>query len=63
MNLLLNGKAVDALATIVHRDHAERVGKEWVRRLKDVVHKWVVILLLICRGCWEGVELVYLNLC
>ncbi|KAJ3039552.1 Translation factor guf1 mitochondrial [Rhizophlyctis rosea] len=39
VNLLLNGKAVDALATIVHRDHADRVGKEWVRRLKDVVHK------------------------
>ncbi|RKO91942.1 P-loop containing nucleoside triphosphate hydrolase protein [Blyttiomyces helicus] len=39
VNLLLNSKPVDALATIVHRSQAERVAKEWAKRLKDVMHK------------------------
>ena len=28
MDILLNGKPVDALATIVHRDHAVYIGRE-----------------------------------
>ncbi|KAJ3046875.1 Translation factor guf1 mitochondrial [Rhizophlyctis rosea] len=39
VNLLLNGKPVDALSCIVHRDQSERVAKEWVKRLKGVVER------------------------
>ncbi|KAI9204416.1 P-loop containing nucleoside triphosphate hydrolase protein [Polychytrium aggregatum] len=39
INLLLNGKPVDALSTIVHRVQAERVAKIWVKRLKKVVQR------------------------
>lgn len=35
MNILLNGKPVDALAMIVHRSAAMKVGKEWVRKLSE----------------------------
>eukprot|EP00842_Homolaphlyctis_polyrhiza_P000303 jgi/Hompol1/1273/HPOL_000649-RA len=39
VNILLNSKPVDALATIVHESQAEQVSKEWVRRLKNVMKK------------------------
>ncbi|TPX69927.1 hypothetical protein SpCBS45565_g02086 [Spizellomyces sp. 'palustris'] len=39
VNILLNSKPVDALATIVHRSHADRVAKEWAKRLKNVMSK------------------------
>ncbi|KAJ3182244.1 Translation factor guf1 mitochondrial [Gaertneriomyces sp. JEL0708] len=39
VNILLNAKPVDALATIVHRSTAEKVAKEWTRRLKGVMSK------------------------
>ncbi|KAI9357028.1 hypothetical protein DFJ73DRAFT_913316 [Zopfochytrium polystomum] len=39
VNLLLNGKPVDALATIVHRSQGERTAREWVRKLKAVMEK------------------------
>ncbi|KAK7208489.1 translation factor GUF1, mitochondrial [Myxozyma melibiosi] len=34
MQLLVNGNSVDALAQVMHRDLAERKGKEWVQRFK-----------------------------
>src|SRR5690606_34634940 len=37
MDVLLNGKAVDALSVIVHKDKAYTVGKELVHRLKNVI--------------------------
>ncbi|KAJ3147739.1 Translation factor guf1 mitochondrial [Geranomyces variabilis] len=39
VNILLNGKAVDALATIVHRSAADRVAKDWAKRLKGVMSR------------------------
>jgi len=39
MNVLLNGKPVDALAVIVHEDKAYFVGRSLVKRLKEVIHK------------------------
>lgn len=37
MDVLLNGKAVDALSTIVHRDKSYYVGRELAGRLKDAI--------------------------
>nr|KAJ3419170.1 hypothetical protein HK105_007314 [Polyrhizophydium stewartii] len=39
VNILLNSKPVDALATIVHRSQADHVSKDWTRRLKGVLKK------------------------
>jgi len=39
MNILLNGKPVDALSVIVHKDKAQYDGRELVKRLKKVIHK------------------------
>jgi elongation factor 4 len=39
MDILLNGKAVDALSIIVHRDNAYRIGRELVDRLKKVIKR------------------------
>ena len=39
LNLLMNGKQVDALASIVHRAKSERQGREWVHKLKNVIDK------------------------
>jgi translation factor GUF1, mitochondrial len=39
MNILLNGKAVDALSVIVHKDKAFYVGRELVQRLRKVIHR------------------------
>jgi GTP-binding protein LepA len=36
MNILLNGKPVDALAMIVHRSAAAKIGKEWVKKLSQL---------------------------
>ena len=36
MNILLNGKPVDALSMIVHRAAAQKIGKEWVRKLSKI---------------------------
>ncbi|KAI8621282.1 P-loop containing nucleoside triphosphate hydrolase protein [Chytriomyces sp. MP71] len=46
VNLLLNGKAVDALATIVHRSAAAGVAKEWVKRLKGVMDRQLVEIVI-----------------
>ncbi len=37
MDILLNGKAVDALSTIVHRDKAYYVGRDLAERLKQAI--------------------------
>ena len=39
MNILLNGKAVDALSVIVHADKALYVGRQLTHKLKEVIHK------------------------
>ncbi|CAG8549600.1 6330_t:CDS:10 [Paraglomus brasilianum] len=39
MNVLINHKPVDALAAILHRSQAEVVGREWARKLRDVIPK------------------------
>jgi len=37
MNILVNGKSVDALSVIVHRDKAEQRGRFLARRLRDAI--------------------------
>lgn len=37
MDILLNGKAVDALSSIVHAQSAQRTGRELVERLRSVI--------------------------
>jgi translation elongation factor EF-4 len=37
LDILLNGKSVDALATIVHKEKAYEVGKSIVVKLKEVI--------------------------
>lgn len=39
MDILLNGKPVDALSTIVHADNAYYAGRELVSRLKSVIQR------------------------
>ncbi len=37
MDILLNGKPVDALSSIVHQENAQRIGRELVERLRTVI--------------------------
>ncbi len=39
MNILLNGKPVDALSIIVHADKAYNAGRDLAKKLKEVVHR------------------------
>jgi elongation factor 4 len=39
MNILINGKPVDALSVIVHKEKAFDVGKELTERLREVIHR------------------------
>jgi elongation factor 4 len=39
MNILLNGKAVDALSVIVHKDKAYALGRQLTQKLKEVIHR------------------------
>jgi len=39
MNILLNGKPVDALSVIVHRDKALYVGRQLTQKLREVIHR------------------------
>lgn len=39
MDILLNGKPVDALSVIVHKDNAYRIGKQLTEKLKTVIHR------------------------
>lgn len=37
MDILINGKSVDALSSVVHRSELEKEGRPWTARLKEVV--------------------------
>ncbi|OZJ06882.1 hypothetical protein BZG36_00235 [Bifiguratus adelaidae] len=39
MSVLLNSKPVDALSVILHRSQVEFVGRDWVKRLKNVIQR------------------------
>lgn len=39
MNILLNGKPVDALSLIVHQDKAQQVGRQLTQKLREVIHR------------------------
>jgi elongation factor 4 len=39
MNILLNGKPVDALSVIVHREKAFFIGRQLVQKLRSVIHR------------------------
>ncbi|MFN5219131.1 MAG: translation elongation factor 4 [Sphingomonadales bacterium] len=39
MDILLNGKQVDALSAIIHRDNAHDLGKKICKKLKDLIPK------------------------
>jgi GTP-binding protein LepA len=39
MDILINGKAVDALSVIVHFDKAYHIGRDLAERLKNVIHR------------------------
>ncbi|KAI8096826.1 P-loop containing nucleoside triphosphate hydrolase protein [Halteromyces radiatus] len=39
MSVLLNSKPVDALSVILHRSQVEQVGRDWVKRLKNVIQR------------------------
>ncbi|KKQ33076.1 MAG: Membrane GTPase LepA [candidate division TM6 bacterium GW2011_GWF2_37_49] len=39
MNILLNGKPVDALSVIVHEDKAFSMGRRLTKKLKEVIHR------------------------
>jgi translation elongation factor EF-4 len=40
MDILLNGQPVDAMATIVHNQKAQRVGRELVEKLKKFIERY-----------------------
>lgn len=37
LELLVNGKSVDALAQVLHRSQVDRVGREWVKKFKEYI--------------------------
>ncbi|CEP63324.1 GTPase GUF1 LALA0_S07e07536g [Lachancea lanzarotensis] len=37
LELVLNGKGVDALAQVMHRSQVEKVGREWAKKFKEYV--------------------------
>lgn len=37
LELLVNGKSVDALAQVLHRSQVDRVGREWVKKFKEFI--------------------------
>lgn len=39
MSVLLNSKPVDALSVILHRSQVDLVGRDWVKRLKNVIQR------------------------
>ena len=39
MNILLNGKPVDALSLIVHEDKAYQIGRRLTKKLREVIHR------------------------
>ncbi len=47
LDILLNGSAVDALATIVHRDKAYRVGRSVCIKLRDSIHRYYMYVCVV----------------
>ena len=45
MNLLVNKKAVDAIARVVHVSQVERLGRQWVEKFKEHVERQMFGLL------------------
>ncbi|CAG8521759.1 3558_t:CDS:10 [Ambispora gerdemannii] len=39
MNVLINKKPVDALAAILHRSQVEKIGRDWAKKLSEVIPK------------------------
>ena len=39
MNILLNGKPVDALSVIIHEDKAYQIGRRLTKKLREVIHR------------------------
>jgi translation elongation factor EF-4 len=39
MNLLVNKKAVDAIARVVHASQVDRLGRQWVTKFKEHVER------------------------
>jgi len=37
MNILVNGQKVDALCTVAHRSEVQKEGREWAKRLREVI--------------------------
>ena len=46
VSFLLNNKAVDALDVVVHRLKAERIGREGVKKLKDIIDRYKFLAIL-----------------
>lgn len=46
MDILINGVAVDALSTIIHRENAERTGRALVERLRKVIPRQQFVVAL-----------------
>ena len=46
MDILINGKAVDALSVIVHEDKAYYLGRELTERLKKVISRQLVEVII-----------------
>jgi len=44
MDILLNGKPVDALSIIVHKDNAYRIGKELALRLRKLIPRQLFVV-------------------
>lgn len=45
LDILLNGQPVDAMATIVHSLKAPRLGRQLVEKLKQVIDRFVLVLI------------------
>ena len=43
LDILLNGQPVDAMATIVHNLKAQRVGRQLVEKLKQVIDRFDLV--------------------
>ena len=43
LDVMLNGRVVDALASVVHRDKAYSTGKTICGKLKDNIHRYVAV--------------------
>jgi len=56
MNILVNGQKVDALCTVVHRSQVQQEGRDWAKRLRDVIprQQYEVSYTPSLRVCWIG---------